>query len=162
MISAIVAMSSKRIIGINNQIPWYLPADLKFFKKMTSGHHLLMGRKCFESIGMPLPNRTNIIITRDPYYIVSNCIIVHSIEEGILLAKQNGEKELFIIGGGEIYNQSKHYWNKLYITFVDYNGEGDTYFPEIELENWELLSREEGTIDSKNLVKHHFDIYRKK
>lgn len=161
-ISAIVAMSSDRIIGLNNQIPWYLPADLKFFKKTTSGHHILMGRKCFESIGMPLPNRTNIIITRDPYYIVSNCIIVHSIEEGILLAKQNGENELFIIGGGEIYNQSKDYWNKLYVTFVDYKGAGDTYFPEIAFEQWELDSREEGTVDSKNLIQHHFDIYRKK
>lgn len=162
IISAIVAMSPDKIIGLQNQIPWYLPADLKFFKKITSGHHILMGRKCFESIGNPLPNRTNIIITRDPYFIVSNCMVAHSIEEGVLLAKQNGEKELFIIGGGEIYNQSKHLWNKLYLTFVDYTGPGDTYFPEISLENWELLSCEKGHVDSKNLLNHRFEIYRKK
>ncbi|MBK8954256.1 MAG: dihydrofolate reductase [Saprospiraceae bacterium] len=161
IISSIVAMNRDQIIGLNNQIPWYLPADLKFFKKITTGHHVLMGRKCFESIGNPLPNRTNIIITRDPFYIVSNCLIAHSIEEGILLAKKNGEKELFIIGGGEIYNQSKGLWNKLYITLVDYTGPGDTYFPEIELENWKLVSHEKGMVDAKNQLGHQFDIYQK-
>ena len=108
IISCIVAMNQDRIIGNDNQIPWYLPADLKYFKKITTGHHILMGRKCYESIGKPLPNRTNIILTRNPYFVVSNCITIHTLEEGILIAKQNKENELFIIGGGEIYERSKH------------------------------------------------------
>ncbi len=162
IISSIVAMNAERIIGLNNQIPWYLPADLKFFKKTTQGHHLLMGRKCFESIGNPLPGRTNIIVTRDPYFIVSNCLIAHSIEEGILLAKKNGEQELFIIGGGEIYNQSIPYWNKLYLTMVDYSGPGDTYFPEIQFSEWNLMSEERHERDEKNAYSYSFYIYNKK
>ncbi len=162
IISSIVAMNARRIIGLNNQIPWYLPADLKFFKKTTQGHHILMGRKCFESIGNPLPGRTNIIVTRDPYFIVSNCLIAHSIEEGILLAKKNGEQELFIIGGGEIYNQSMPYWNKLYLTIVDYSGPGDTYFPEIQLSEWNLLSEERHDKDEKNAYPYSFQIFEKK
>lgn len=158
-ISAIVAMNDQRIIGLNNQIPWYLPADLKFFKKTTTGHHVLMGRKCYESIGKPLPNRTNIIITRDPYYIVSGCLIAHSVEEGIFLAKQNQEKELFIIGGGEVYNQSIPYWNKLYLTLVDYHGAGDTYFPEIEWENWNQIFLEEHPADAHNKMSYRFKIF---
>jgi len=158
-ISSVVAMSPDRIIGLENQIPWYLPADLKFFKKVTSGHHVLMGRKCYESIGKPLPNRTNIIVTRDPYYIVTGCLIVHSIEEGIYLAKQNKEKELFIIGGGEVYNQSMPYWNKLYLTLVDYHGPGDTFFPELEWENWTRSFLEEHPADERNTLSYQFSIY---
>lgn len=162
IISAIVAMSPDRIIGLDNQIPWYLSADLKYFKKTTKAHHILMGRKCFESIGNPLPLRTNIVITRDPYYLISNCLIAHSIEEGILLAKQNGEKELFIIGGGEIYNQSIGYWDKLYLTLVDYHGEGNVFFPELDMNQWQLTSREEFSPDENNPIAHSFLVYTKK
>lgn len=161
IISAIVAMSHNRIIGLNNQIPWYLSADLKYFKKTTKNHHVLMGRKCFQSIGNPLPLRTNIIISRDPYFIVSNCLVAHSIEEGVLLAKQNDEKELFIIGGGEIYNQSMHYWNKLYLTLVDYNGHGDVFFPELDMQQWQLISRDDHPSDENNSLAHSFLVYSK-
>lgn len=162
IISAIVAMSPDRIIGLNNQIPWYLSADLKYFKKITKGHHVLMGRKCFQSIGNPLPLRTNIIISRDPYFIVSNCLVAHSIEEGILLARNNGEKELFIIGGGEVYNQSKAYWNKLYLTLVDYHGNGDVFFPELDMNQWQLISRDDFPADEKSPFAHSFLVYSKK
>jgi dihydrofolate reductase len=161
IISSIVAMNKDRIIGFENQIPWYLPGDLKFFKKTTMGHHMLMGRKCFESIGNPLPGRTNIIITRDPYYIVSNAIIVHSIEEGIFWSQKNGEEELFIIGGGEIYKQSFHLWNRLYLTLVDIECKGDTWFPSLDMNEWKLISREDHTPDDRNPMSYSFLIYEK-
>ena len=159
IISSVVAMNQERVIGYENQIPWHLSADLKYFKKLTMGHHILMGRKCFQSIGNPLPGRTNIIVTRDPYFIVSNCIIVHSIEEGLLRAKRNGEKEIFIIGGGEIYNQSMHLWNKLYLTLVDYPCNGDTFFPEIHDDEWKLISKEDHLADEKNKINYSFITY---
>jgi len=162
IISAIVAMNAEGIIGLNNQIPWHLSADLKFFKKTTTGHHILMGRKCYESIGMPLPNRTNIVITRDPYFIVSNCLIAHSIEEGISIAKSNQETELFIIGGGEIYNQSMYLCDQLYVTLVDYNGIGDVYFPKIDLNEWKLIHEENHLASDKNPYQHKFQLYNRK
>jgi len=103
IVSAIVAMANGRVIGKDNDLPWYLPADLKHFKKVTSGHHIIMGRKCFESIGKPLPNRTNIVLSRNPYYIASNCIVTHDLELALEIAFDNKEEEAFIIGGGEIY-----------------------------------------------------------
>ncbi len=159
IISAIVAMNKELVIGYENQIPWYLSADLKYFKKITMGHPILMGRKCFQSIGNPLPGRTNIIVTRDPYFIVSNSIIVHSIEEGILWSKKNEEKEIFIIGGGEIYKQSVHLWNKLYLTLVDFPCKGDTFFPEINLDQWKIRSQEDHTADVKNKMNYSFITY---
>ncbi|MBK6699346.1 MAG: dihydrofolate reductase [Saprospiraceae bacterium] len=162
IISAIVAMNAEGIIGLNNQIPWHLSSDLKFFKKTTTGHHILMGRKCYESIGMPLPNRTNIVITRDPYFIVSNCLIAHSIEEGISIAKSNQETELFIIGGGEIYNQSMYLCDQLYVTLVDYNGRGDVYFPKIDLNEWKLVHEENHLASDKNPYQHKFQWYKRK
>jgi len=97
IISAIVAVANDYTIGKNNDIPWYLPADLKYFKKVTLGHHIIMGRKCYQSIGRPLPKRTNIIITRNPYFIASNCIVKHSLEDALQLAQDNNEEEVFII-----------------------------------------------------------------
>lgn len=161
IISSIVAMNAKRVIGYQNQIPWYLPADLKYFKKVTMGHHILMGRKCYESIGRPLPGRTNIIITRDPYFIVSNALVAHSIEEGIFLARNNGESELFIIGGGEIYNQSVHFWHKLYLTRVDVECPGDTFFPEMDHSQWQLIFQEDHAPDEKNNMAYSFLTYQK-
>jgi dihydrofolate reductase len=162
IISSLVATNKDRIIGYENQIPWYLPADLKYFKKQTMGHHMLMGRKCYDSIGKPLPGRTNIIVTRDPFFIVSNCLIAHSIEEGILLAKKNNESELFIIGGGEIYKQSVHLWDKLYLTLVDITCDGDTFFPELNMDEWKELSREDHKADEKNKMDYSFIVYERK
>ncbi|MDQ3141537.1 MAG: dihydrofolate reductase [Bacteroidota bacterium] len=156
IISAVVAMSPDRVIGLNNQIPWYLPADLKFFKKQTTGHHILMGRKCYDSIGKPLPNRTNIIVTRDPYFIVSNCLIAHSLEEGIYIAKSNEENELMIIGGGEIYQLAMPFISKIYLTIVDYSGIGDVFFPPIDFEGWKIISEEHHEKDVKNTMNYTF------
>lgn len=157
-ISCIVAVAKNNVIGKDNDIPWYLPADLKYFKKITSGHHIIMGRKCYQSIGRPLPNRTNVIITRDPFFISTNCLVAHSIEEALNLAYENGEKECFIIGGGTIYEQTKDLWDKLYITTVDIEPEGDIYFSELDYTKWKTVSEEHHTKDEKNTFDYTFKL----
>lgn len=159
IISCIVATAHNNVIGNDNDIPWYLPADLKYFKKVTSHHHILMGRKCYNSIGRPLPNRTNIIVTRDPFFISSNCLVAHSIEEGMNMAFDNKEEELFIIGGGTIYDQTKELWDRLYLTEVDIKVEGDIYFPEIDMSKWTLTSCEKHEKDDKNPMNYQFKIF---
>ena len=142
IISAIAAMARNRVIGVDNQIPWYIPDDLKFFKRTTLDHHILMGRKNYMSLGRPLPKRTNVVITRDPFFISTGCIVVHSIEEAIEVARANGESEAFIIGGGEIYHQSVELWDKLYLTEVHADVEGDVFFPELNYDHWHLLQED--------------------
>lgn len=163
IISAIVAVSKDGVIGRDNQIPWYLPEDLKYFKKVTLGHPVIMGRKSFVSIGRPLPKRTNIIVTRDPFYIVSGCIVVNTLEEALEWALKEGEDEIFIIGGGEIFEQSISYWDKLYLTEVDlYVPDGDIFFPEINLEEWALLSEEHHDADEKNEYAYTSKVFERK
>lgn len=130
-ISFIAAISINRVIGRDNKIPWHLSEDLKRFKNLTLGHPVIMGRKTFESIGRPLPKRINIVITRDESYSPEGVEVTHSIEEAIELAKQKeGSEEIFIIGGGQIYSQSMHLADKLYLTIVDQEVEGDVFFPD--------------------------------
>lgn len=162
IISTIVASARNNVIGKDNDIPWYLPADLKYFKKQTLGHHILMGRKCFESIGKPLPKRTNIVLTRNPYFIASNCLVVHTIEEAIDIASANDEEELFIIGGGQVYEMTMHLWDRIYMTDVDLYVEGDVYFPTIDLREWELKSQQDCLPDEKNEYPYSFKIYERK
>lgn len=144
-ISIIVALAKNRVIGNDNNLIWHIPKDLKRFKEKTSGHHVIMGRKTYESIGKILPNRTFIIITRNKNYTVSGAYVVHSIEQALEIAKKNQEKEAFIIGGAEIYTQALPLTNKLYLTQIHHTFEGDTYFPEINFNDWELLFKEEHT-----------------
>lgn len=158
-ISCVVAVANNNVIGKDNDIPWYLPADLKYFKKITLDHHILMGRNCYHSIGRPLPKRTNVIITRDPYFIASNCLIAHSIDEALEVAYDNGEQEAMIIGGGMIYNQTKDLWDRLYLTEVDLNVDGDIFFPQIDLEQWKLTSSEAHEPDEKNEHPYVFKVY---
>jgi len=148
-ISCIVATADKNVIGKNNDIPWYLPADLQYFKKVTSGHHIIMGRKCYSSIGRPLPKRTNVIITRDPYFISTGCVVTHSIHEALERAHDNGEKEAFIIGGGTIYEQTVELWDRLYL-------------PKLDLDQWELISAEAHKADGKNEHDYVFKVYDRK
>lgn len=161
-ISCIVAMARNRVIGLNNDIPWYLPADLKYFKKTTTGHAVIMGRNCYASIGRPLPNRTNIIITRDPFFISSNCIIARSVSEALSAAYDIGEAEAFIIGGGQIYEQTQDLWNRLYLTEVDLDITGDVHFPDISMDQWSLTNREEYVKDEKNEWNYAFNVYERK
>lgn len=159
IVSAIAAAAKNRVIGDDGQIPWYLPADLKYFKRKTLNHHVIMGRKTYLSLGKPLPNRTNIILTRDPFFVASNCLIAHSIEEALSLAYDNGEEEAFIAGGAEIYKQSLPFWDRLYLTEVEIEPEGDAYFPEIDHDNWKLISSDHHEPDPKNKIPFTFKIF---
>jgi dihydrofolate reductase len=158
LISAIAAMSNNRVIGKDQDLPWHMPGDLKFFKRTTLHHHVLMGRGTFEPTKKPLPLRTNIILTRDPYYIASGVIIAHSIEEGLRVAEANGETEAFICGGGKIYEQSIPLWDKLYLTVIDTEIEnGDAFFPEFDESQFDITSKKEFEADDKN--PHNYTIY---
>lgn len=157
MISLIAAMSKNRVIGNNNSLIWKLPADLKRFKELTTGTTVVMGRKTYESIGRPLPNRRNIIITRDELYSVDGCEVVNSLEEALLLCSLDNT---FIIGGGEIYRQSLSIVDKIYLTIIHEDFEGDTYFPELG-DEWIKTSREDHEPDEKNKHKYSFINYEK-
>ena len=135
-ISMIVAIGKNRQIGADNKMLWHISEEFKHFKKTTMGHTLLMGRKCFDSIGRALPGRTTIIMTRDKSYEQAGCLVVHSLEEGIELAKSRGEDELFIAGGGQIYDQALGITQKLYLSIVDYDGPADIFFPEYQQYDW--------------------------
>ncbi|MCB9301863.1 MAG: dihydrofolate reductase [Lewinellaceae bacterium] len=159
-ISAIVAVDKNHVIGKENDIPWYLPADLKYFKRRTLNHHIIMGRRTFESIGIPLPKRTNIIVTRNPFFIASNCLVARSIEEALAIAHENGEEEVFIIGGGEIYRQSMLLLDRIYLTEVDTAIEGgEVFFPELKPNEWQLSSSEVFEPDEKNEFAYIFKVY---
>ncbi len=150
IISIIVAISNENVIGKQGELPWHLPNDLKHFKKLTSGHCLIMGRKTFESIGKPLPNRKTIIITRKLYYEAENCLVASSLNQALKMALQDGETEAFIAGGGEIYNEAIIVADKLYLTMVDASVEGDTYFPEIDDNEWKSTVLFEQSQDEKH------------
>jgi dihydrofolate reductase len=142
IISLIVAMDEKGGIGKNNQLPWYLPGDLRRFKKLTMGHHLVMGRKTYETIGRPLPGRKMVVVTRQSNYSAPDCSIVHSIEKAIKLAKDHHEQELFIIGGGELFMQTIALANKIYLTTVHTDTFADVQFPDIDCNQWIVLDSE--------------------
>jgi dihydrofolate reductase len=161
IISAIVAKSINNVIGKDNGIPWYLSGDLKYFKAKTTGHHIIMGRNCFESIGRPLPKRTNIIVTRNLFYIASGCIMVHDIGEALEIARENGESEVFIIGGGELYRQTVDLWDRLYLTEVETEIDGDVFFPDINTGDWEVVFSESHPADEKNDFPYTFKILEK-
>ena len=142
MISVVVAVGSNGEIGNKGQLLWHLPADLKKFKQTTMGHHMIMGRKTFESIGKPLPGRTTVIVTRNKDYHAEGCIVTSSLEDAIDKAKMAGEKEVMIVGGGEIYKQSLSLAQKIYLTEVEFAGEADTFFPNLDNNEWDILDSE--------------------
>lgn len=160
MISFLVAMDENRVIGLNNDMPWHLPADLAYFKKMTTGHTIVMGRKTYESIGRALPNRKNVILTRDQKFTAENCIVIHSIDEALAIMDNNDE-EYFVIGGTEIFQQFFPYADRLYITQINEKFEGDTYFPPFDSKEWKVVSREQGIKNEKNPYDYEFLIYEK-
>lgn len=162
MITIIAAISTNNALGKDNDLIWYLPADLKRFKKTTTGHHILMGRNTFESIGKPLPNRTTIIITRNESYFKDGCLIASSLEEAIELAKE--DEQIFIIGGAQVYKYAieNNIVDTLDITLVHHKFEADVFFPEIDLKIWEEVSREEFKADEKNKFDYSFLRFQKK
>lgn len=147
----VVAVAENNALGKNNDLLWHLPDDFKRFKQITSGHYIIMGRKTFESFPKPLPNRTHVIITRQKNYAPEGCIIVDSIEVAIETCPKN--EDVFIIGGGEIYNLAMNFADSIELTRVHESFEADTFFPEIDLKQWKLTSEEYHPKDEK----HKFD-----
>jgi dihydrofolate reductase len=157
IISLVVAISNNYCIGKDNQLLWHLPKDLKFFKQHTTGKPVIMGRKTFDSIGKPLPNRRNIVISTNRNLVIEGAEVVNSLQEAITLCK--GEEEVCIIGGGKIYNEAINIVNKMYITMVDADIEGDTYFPKINLSKWYEVFSEKQFKDEKHVFDYTFKIY---
>jgi len=156
-------MNPDSVIGANGQIPWYLPADLKYFRKTTTPHHIIMGRQTYESIGRPLSSRINIVITRNAYYLSTGCLIAHSVEEALSIAADHGETEAFIIGGAQLYQSTVELWDKIYLTTVECKVDGaDAYFPSVDWNEWELISSDPFLPDEKNKMPFRFEVFKKK
>lgn len=158
--SIIVAQSQNRVIGINNTLPWHLPADLKRFKEITMGHHMIMGRKTYESIGRPLPGRTSIVITRNKDISFEGCIMAYSIQEAFDIAKKAGDQEAFLIGGAEMIKQAINICDKLYLTTIHQDFEGDTFLDPIAT-GWNIIQENSLQPDEKNSYSYTFTTLQK-
>ena len=161
MISLLVAMAQNRVIGKDNQLPWHLPEDLAYFKRVTMGHPIVMGRKTFESIGRVLPGRQNVIVTRNPHFSHEGCLVLHSIEEIINFAN-NYNGEVFVIGGAEIFKEILPYADRLYITKIVHTFSGDAFFPVFDEAEWKLVSSEKGLKNEKNPYDYTFLVYERR
>ncbi|MBT3711045.1 MAG: dihydrofolate reductase [Gammaproteobacteria bacterium] len=154
------AMAQNRVIGRNNNLPWYLPEDLKYFKRITMGKPIIMGRKTFESIGKALPGRTNIVISRNTEFSAEEARVVHSLEAACALSESiveiDGMEEAMVIGGAEIYRQARPLADRLYLTEVHAEVEGDTYFPEIDLSTWKEVARQDFKAEEPNPYNYSF------
>lgn len=160
--SIIVAADLNNGIGIDNQLLCHLPADLKYFKQVTTGHCIVMGRKTYESIGRPLPNRTNIVITRNTALQIDGCVVVDSVKSAIEFAKQSGEEELMITGGGSIYAEAINWVDRVYITRIQHTFGADTFFPEISSVDFELVKSNAHQPDEKNKFPYTFEVWERK
>ena len=159
-ISILVAMASKRTIGIDNTLPWRIPEDLKHFKALTMGHHLIMGRKTFESIGKPLPGRTTVVVSRDRGLKIDGCIVAHSLQEAV--AACANDPQFFVVGGADIYAQALGLADTLYITEIQQDVIGDARFPEFDQAKWLEVSREKHRQETPQPLEYHFVEYRHK
>jgi dihydrofolate reductase len=153
-ISIIAALAENRVIGVNNALPWRLPNDLRHFRRLTTGHAVIMGRKNHESIGRPLPERVNIVVTRNRDYRADGCLVAHSLDEA--LARAANDPEIFVIGGAEIYRQALARAGRLYLTLVHAAVPGDTFFPEINRNDWKETARERHEADDKHAYAYSF------
>ncbi len=153
-VSIIVAMAENRVIGRANGLPWKLSADLKRFKALTMGHHIVMGRRTYESIGRLLPGRTTVIVSRREGYAVEGAVVVSSLEEAIALSD-----DLFVIGGGQVYEEVLPLADRIYLTRVQAAVDGDTWFPEVDWKGWKLLAQESHPADGKNDHPYTFETW---
>lgn len=158
-ISIIVAMAQNRTIGINNTLPWRCPEDLKHFKTLTMGHHMIMGRKTFDSIGKPLPGRTTVVVTRNPDLKIDGCIVTHSLEEAISAC--NGDEEIFVVGGAELYTQAIPRADNIYLTEIQQDVMGDAHFPNYNHHDWKEVAREQHVQNSPQPLSFHFVTYQR-
>lgn len=160
-VSLIVAASENNAIGKNNQLLWNLPNDLKFFKNTTWGFPIVMGRKTFESVNKPLPGRTNIVVTTNPDWNTEGVISAANITDALKKGEETNSKQIFILGGGEIYKQSMDIADNIYITRVHAQLEGDTYFPVIDLNKWKMVSNQDFAADEKHAYNYSFQLWTK-
>jgi dihydrofolate reductase len=157
IISIIAAVADNMVIGKNNLLPWHLPADFEYFKKVSLGKPIIMGAKTFESIGKALPGRKNIVLSNNPSYRADGCLVASALEEALKLAEPADE---VMVGGGEsVYKQFLPLADKMYLTFVHYNFEGDTFFPTFMGDDWREVSREDHGADEKNFYAYSFVVF---
>lgn len=157
LVSLIVAMDENRGIGFLGQLPWKLPADLQRFRTLTMGHHIIMGRKTYQSIGRPLPNRKMVVVTRQADFEAPGCQVISSLDKALELACRSAENEAFIIGGAEIYTQSLPWVDRLYLTRVHARLEADVYFPPLITQQWQVIDSSHHPIDERHLVAFTFE-----
>jgi dihydrofolate reductase len=162
ILSLLLAADENNVIGKDNRLPWHLPNDLKYFKNLTWGMPILMGRKTFESIGKPLPGRKNIVITRSQDWQKDGVEVVHSTEEAVAIAQESDIKEIFIIGGAEIFNSILPQANRVYLTRIHHQFEGDVFFPELNKNEWQLKNQKFCAADDKNAYPHAFQVWERK
>jgi dihydrofolate reductase len=162
LISQIAAMARNRVIGRDNRLPWHMPDDLAWFFRITRGHHIIMGRRNYEANGRALPGRTNIVITRNRDYRAPDCVVAHTVEEALDYARRQGEEEVFIVGGGEIYAATLSLTDRVYLTIIDTEVEGDTSYPVLDPQEWEEISRDPRKADDRNPYNYTFYIFERK
>jgi dihydrofolate reductase len=162
ILSLLVAADEDNVIGKGNKLPWHLPDDLKYFKNQTWGMPILMGRKTFESIGKPLQGRKSIVITRSKDWKHDGVEVVHSVEDAIDSAKQSGAKEIFVIGGSEIFHTAFPQTNRIYLTRIHHHFDGDAYFPDVSANEWILIQNRFCEADEKNKYAHTFQVWERK
>lgn len=156
-LSMIVAMAKNRVIGADGRIPWHLPGELQLFKRVTMGHHIIMGRKTFDSIGRLLPGRTTVIVTRQKDYAVAGAKVAHSLDQAI--SQCAGDDEIFVIGGGELYRAALPLADRVYLTVVDAEPAGDTQMPALETAQWRLISAEQFSRDERHAHDYRFEVH---
>lgn len=162
ILSLLVAADENNVIGKDNQLPWHLPNDLKYFKNLTWALPIVMGRKTYESIGKPLPGRQSIVITRNTDWQKEGVSVVHSFEEAIELAKSFDVKEIFVIGGAEVFKSAFNKADRVYLTRIHHRFDGDVYFPEVSTEKWNLTSQKFCHADEKNAWSHTFQVWERR
>lgn len=160
MIALVAALSENRVIGVDGKLPWHLPADLRFFKKLTVGHAIIMGRKTFDTVGHPLPNRWNVIVTRDRQLQRSDATVVHGFDEALNVTR--GADKVFVVGGADMYRLALPFADRMYLTVVHGEFEGDTLFPEFDTAAWDLTHDERHEADARHAYAFSFRQYDRK
>lgn len=161
MLSHIVAASENNVIGAKNELPWHLPNDFKYFKNKTWGMPVIMGRKSYESLKKSLPGRINIVVTKKANWHPDDVFVVNDIDDAIEKAKESDAREIFIIGGGEIFKQTINIVSKIYLTRVHATVDGDTFYPELDKKKWKLIDQQSFPADEKNNYAHTFEVWEK-
>ncbi len=159
IISQIVAISQNRVIGKDNRLPWHMPDDLAYFFRMTRERYIIIGRKNYEANGKALPNRINIVVTRKKDYIAPGCIVLYNINDAINYAQERGEEEVFISGGSEIYKATLEITDRIYLTLIDTEVEGDVFYPELDMRKWQVVSAEKHKADLRNKYDYTYFVF---